>query len=66
MTWTKDKFEKLYARFTESGLSIRDFCYNEGIPENQFYYWKAETLDATSEIFISHSHWPEELSLLWQ
>ena len=22
MTWTKDKFEKLYARFTESGLSI--------------------------------------------
>ena len=23
MTWTKDEFEKLYARFTESGLSIR-------------------------------------------
>ena len=40
MTWTKDEFEKLYARFTESGLSIRDFCFNEGIPESRFYYWK--------------------------
>ena len=40
MTWTKDEFEKLYARFTESGLNIRDFCFNEGIPESRFYYWK--------------------------
>ena len=44
MTWTKDEFEKLYARFTESGLSIRDFCFNEGIPESRFYYWKKRVI----------------------
>ena len=54
MTWTRDEFEKLYARFTESGLSIRDFCFNEGIPQSH------------REQRTSDSHRPEELSLLWQ
>jgi len=44
MTWTKDVFEELYARFTRSGLSIRDFCFNEGIPESRFYYWKKRVI----------------------
>ena len=44
MTWTKDEFIKVYARFTESGLSARDFCNNEGIHEKRFYYWKKRVI----------------------
>ena len=44
MTWTKDDFDKVYSRYLESGLSIRDFCFNEGINESRFFYWKKRTV----------------------
>ncbi len=34
MMWTKETFIELYARFTESGLTIRYSCSNEGIKES--------------------------------
>ena len=35
----------MYARYKESGLSIRDFCFNEGIHESRFYYWKKRVIE---------------------
>jgi len=32
-------FEELLSRQQESGLSVRDFCSNEGIHPSTFYYW---------------------------
>jgi hypothetical protein len=37
---TKDAFEKIYERYQSSGLSVRDFCSNEGLYEAKFYYWQ--------------------------
>jgi hypothetical protein len=36
----ESKFLKLYHRQQESGLTVKDFCSNEGIPESTFYYWR--------------------------
>jgi transposase-like protein len=32
-------FRELLIRHKESGLTIRDFCFNEGISESIYYYW---------------------------
>ena len=32
-------FRELLIRRNESGLTIRDFCSNEGISESIYYYW---------------------------
>ena len=37
---TESKFLELYHRQKESGLSVKDFCSNEGIKESTFYYWR--------------------------
>jgi hypothetical protein len=34
------KFTDLLERQKESGLSVRGFCSNEGIPPSTFYYWQ--------------------------
>ena len=49
MTWTKDDFEKVYSRYLESGLSVRDFCFNEGINESRFFYWKKRTITSPGQ-----------------
>jgi len=33
-------FRELLNRHKESGLTVRDFCSNEGIPQATYYYWK--------------------------
>jgi hypothetical protein len=33
-------FSKMYARYKGAGLSVRDFCHNEGFQEARFYYWQ--------------------------
>lgn len=36
---TEVMFEEMLIRRKESGLTIRDFCSNEGISESIYYYW---------------------------
>jgi transposase-like protein len=36
---SETKFLRLYRRQQESGLSVKDFCANEGIAESTYYYW---------------------------
>ena len=36
---SESKFLELYHRQKESGLTVKDFCSNEGIAESTFYYW---------------------------
>ena len=40
--WTMDDFKEIYARYKESGLTIKDFCSNEGIKRKRFSFWKAK------------------------
>jgi hypothetical protein len=37
---TEAIFQELLVRHNQSGLTVRDFCSNEGIPQATFYYWK--------------------------
>jgi transposase-like protein len=37
---SESKFLKLYQRQQESGLTVKDFCSNEGIAHSTFYYWR--------------------------
>lgn len=34
------KFKEIYDQYRESGLTVRDFCLNQGIAEAKFYYWQ--------------------------
>ena len=36
---SESKFLELYRRQQESGLTVKDFCTNEGIAESTYYYW---------------------------
>jgi hypothetical protein len=36
---TEASFQELLNRRKESGLTVRDFCSNEGIAESIYYYW---------------------------
>jgi len=37
---TEVSFLELVSRRKETGLSVRDFCSNEGIPQSTYYYWR--------------------------
>lgn len=39
MQLDRKRFEDIYSRQQESGLTIKDFCSNEGINQSKFYYW---------------------------
>ena len=36
---TKEFIEDAIERHKRSGLSVKDFCFNEGIRRSTFYYW---------------------------
>lgn len=36
----ENDFKEIYSRFLSSGLSVKDFCYNEDLLESRFYYWQ--------------------------
>ena len=39
---SKEQFKVIYSRYQSSGLSVRDFCRNEGLAEAKFYYRQKE------------------------
>lgn len=41
----ENDFKEIYSRFLSSGLSVKDFCYNEGLLESRFYYWQKKLKD---------------------
>ena len=40
---SESKFLELYRRQQESGLTVKDFCTNEGIAQSTYYYWHKKT-----------------------
>lgn len=40
MQLDRKHFEEIYSRFLESGLTVKDFCSNEGLAPSKFYYWQ--------------------------
>lgn len=49
---TKSKFEDLYRRQQESGLTVKEFCSNEAIAPATFYYWKKKLRQNGNPDFI--------------
>jgi len=48
------KFLELYRRQQESGLTVKDFCTNEGIAQSTYYYWHKKVRNNRSkQDFIS-------------
>jgi hypothetical protein len=39
----ESKFLAIYRRLQDSGLTTKEFCSNEGIPESTYYYWNKKT-----------------------
>jgi transposase-like protein len=39
---TRSTFKRLYQEYQESGLSVKDFCSNQGFAPSTFYYWKKQ------------------------
>lgn len=40
MQLDRKHFEEIYSRFQDSGLTVKDFCSNEGLAPSKFYYWQ--------------------------
>jgi hypothetical protein len=63
---TEDLFQDLLKRQKESGLTVRDFCANEGIIPSTFYYWlkKSREKEAQPKMFIPLFAGTEQLPAL--
>jgi transposase-like protein len=61
---TEVLFQDLLKRQKESGLTVRDFCANEGIVPSTFYYWlkKCREKEAQPKVFIPLTLGEEQLS----
>jgi len=35
-----EKYKEIYERYKSCGLTVEQFCSNEGIVRSRFYYWK--------------------------
>ena len=46
------KIRDLIQRQGETGLTITDFCANEGIPKSSFYYWRKKIRKEKTVNFI--------------
>ena len=41
---TREFWEAAIRLWTESGLSVREFCNREGLAEHTFYLWRREVM----------------------
>ncbi|MCB0339384.1 MAG: transposase, partial [Bdellovibrionales bacterium] len=51
------------ARQQESGLSVREYCRQEGIPYNSFYNWKSKAKRESGFVKVSPASSKIELEL---
>jgi hypothetical protein len=49
---TKDQFKEIHARYQSSGLSVHDFCTNEGMCDAKFYYWQKKQVKTQPTGFV--------------
>lgn len=42
---TLTTFKQLFRNYQESGLNVKDFCFNQGIAPSSFYYWRKKLVD---------------------
>ncbi len=49
---TKSKFLELHRRQQQSGLTVKEFCYNEAVAPSTFYYWKKKLRQKSNPDFI--------------
>jgi hypothetical protein len=63
---TEALFQDLLKRQKESGLTVRDFCANEGIIPSTFYYWlkKWKAKENQPKMFIPLFPGPEQLPVV--
>jgi hypothetical protein len=54
----ESNFHEVFARFEESGLTVKDFCSNELIAPSTFYYWRKKW----HKIKLSHDFIPLVIS----
>ena len=43
--WNTEYFQVLYEKYLSSGISVRDFCKEQGIREARFYFWSKKLKD---------------------
>ena len=48
----ESKILELINRQKDTGLSIKAFCNNEGIPKSSYYYWRKKLSKAPGKRFI--------------
>ena len=61
--WSIEDFKEIYARYQESGLTIKDFCYNEGIHRKRFGQWKKKLEIANSTVFLGGKFIPVKMGV---
>jgi transposase-like protein len=48
----ESRFAELIRQQEESGLSVKDFCYNQDCAPSTFHYWRKKLRLSTQEKFI--------------
>ena len=48
----ESKIQELIKRHKETGLTIKAFCVNEGIPKSSYYYWRKRVNREPANRFI--------------
>jgi hypothetical protein len=49
MRFTEESLRMLLSRYKASGLSVVEFCSNEGIHKSTFYYWLKKSRNKTKK-----------------
>lgn len=52
---TREAFAAIFERQCASGLTIKEFCMNEGYSSSSFYFWKRKFCSSGSESFPARS-----------
>ena len=62
LQWTMEDFKEIYTRYKESGLTIKDFCSNEGIKRKRFGIWKKKLESPNTNTAVGGQFIPVKMS----